>query len=211
MNPEPVQAPQHPLFQQQYHAPQPVMPEQSQHHQPQKSSTCECKCGQQNPLIPIAVSKVASPNGFKYYLMFISLWVSVGAIVTSLNLWILGGSGGIPSAAIAAIVTFLPVYVIFFFINRRQEKLDAAQLTDPSRRRPLQITLFVAFLTILANIFYFILTLIQDECANSYASTCTSPSVSKNILQLLTTILVVGGVFAYYYIGERTLGNKNAR
>jgi hypothetical protein len=163
---------------------------------------------------PTPVVQNLSTRGLEYIIMFIALGVtalSLGSLLHS-NVNNLMGNGDASygpdstvSMATAALVVALPVLIILFLRLKKAEAVDPELYHDPSRKRAIQLTLIVTFLIGLGNIIYFVYSLMTGPTVrNTYnalgSQTATGPL--GNLVHLLITLAIAGGIFAYYWFDE---------
>ncbi|HSW80984.1 MAG TPA: DUF5671 domain-containing protein [Candidatus Saccharimonas sp.] len=141
--------------------------------------------------------------------MFISLLfgaVSLGAVLHNLLDYYSSGdyirmqaeslSTAVGLPAVTALVT-VPLFVILFLRLRRIEKSTPNVHNDASRRHGVQLTLIVSFIWGIASLVFYLYQLI----------TPTTELIPYNyqvtqFVHLLITLVICGGIFAYYWIDE---------
>jgi hypothetical protein len=163
---------------------------------------------------PTPVVQNLSTRGLEYIIMFIALGVtalSLGSLLHS-NINNLMGNGDVSygpdstvSMATAALVVALPVLAILFLRLKKAEAADPELYHDPSRKRAIQLTLIVTFLIGLGNIIYFVYSLMTGTPARSTYNALGSQATTGplgNLIHLLITLAIAGGIFAYYWFDE---------
>ncbi|MDB5178491.1 MAG: hypothetical protein JWN01_434 [Patescibacteria group bacterium] len=167
---------------------------------------------------PQAVVQNFTTRGLEYIIMFIALAVSalsLGSVLHSNVNTLLGGDTSIDnyfaSYAIAALVVGLPVFAGLFLRLQRAEHRDASLHNDPSRKHAVQLTLVITFLVGLGNIIFFVYSLMSgSNNATDFnilgSSAATGPL--GNFIHLLITLVIAGGIFAYYWHDEHRRGNN---
>ncbi len=155
---------------------------------------------------PVEVVQTLTTKGIEYLIMFIALWgaaFSLGLLLHQLvdtylstnenNIY----NGGATFGATTLIVC-LPIFLCLFLYLKKAELLDTSIKKDPSRRKLVQLTLLVSFLFGIGYIISFLYTLIQGP--DPYSG--TAPSLVRQLLHMLITILIAGGIFTYYWVDE---------
>jgi hypothetical protein len=168
---------------------------------------------------PVAVVQNLTTRGLEYIIMFIALGVTALALASLLHSDVnnlmgngdagtLGNNNVVPMAT-AALVVALPVLAVLFLRLKKAETLDPELHLDPSRKRAIQLTLVITFLIGLGNIIYFVYGLMAGSSnANEYnvvgAQSVTGPL--GNFIHLVITLIIAGGIFAYYWFDEHQKG-----
>lgn len=165
---------------------------------------------------PIAVTQVYSSYGLEYLIMLISLGVlaiSLGSMLNAVVDLAASKSGSLVSAifdpyAEAALIVSLPIFAYLFLRLEAREESHPSFLTDSSRRRGIQIILLISFIVFVGELISYIGTLLGSG-SDSYGSSADllySNPVSSGgsswwvqLLHAVISLLIAGGVFAYYW------------
>jgi hypothetical protein len=172
------------------------------HNLPPASDTLRGKTTQ-----PIAVVSNLSVRGFEYSIMFITLWaaaVSLGALLhdrvdqafPKQNDMYYNDTSGTVGLALTVLLVSFPIFATMFIRLKKAERRDAELQHDPSRRKLTQLTQLVAFLFGMGYIIYFIYRLIVPSTWGD------NPSVAENFLHMLVTVVIAGGIFAFYWFDD---------
>lgn len=149
---------------------------------------------------PVAVVKVLSVRGVEYAMMTLALWMSaVTFLWTIVNLIHGSPSFSRLAAPVSSLIVCLPVFAFFFLRLKKGELENPNFRLDPSKRRWSQLTQLFAFLVCIANLIFFIYTIMQIIGGESKAS------LVKASLDLLTILIVAGGILVYYWFDERRI------
>lgn len=166
---------------------------------------------------PIAVVPNLSTRGFEYSIMFASLWasaISLGYILHAFinnafyvaptgdqyNYYSYSSTSDYTFPATLLLIT-LPIFVFLFLRLKRAELADPGLKKDPSRKRLSHVTQFLTFITAVGYMVYFVNSLLSASSGTSGAQ-----SVGELCLHLLVTLVIAGGIFAYYWIEEHRTG-----
>ncbi|HZM64545.1 MAG TPA: DUF5671 domain-containing protein [Candidatus Saccharimonadales bacterium] len=165
------------------------------------------------PHMPIAVVKAYTTRGMEYYLMMIALTVSalsLGLVLHTIfaNLFDDSGSyvfgSGLTAFASAALIVTLPIFGFFFLRLKRAELHDRSLLIDPSRRRAVQIMLFISFIVGIISTISYVFAFISL----SYGSAETEGvKLGPIIADFITSLLIIGGIFMYYWFDSHRKGD----
>jgi hypothetical protein len=167
---------------------------------------------------PISVVQNLTTRGLEYIIMFIALGVTALSLASLLHSNVnnlmgnsdagtLGNNEVVPLAT-AALVVALPVLAVLFLRLKKAENHDPELHHDPSRKRAIQLTLVVTFLIGLGNIIYFVYGLMTGNSSNSGGyeynaiGSQSYTGVLGNFVHLLITLIIAGGIFAYYWFDE---------
>lgn len=158
---------------------------------------------------PMAVVENLSPRGFEYQIFALSFLASIGALSWLFNALIYEIEDGKAFPLTTLIVT-APIALFMFLRFQRAEKVDPDIVKDPSRRKSVQFIQFVTFLWLVIHTISFVYMFVSGSySADTSSSYSTSryyaddgPSIFKNTLSWLITILVAGGTFTYYWVQE---------
>jgi len=154
---------------------------------------------------PIAVVSNFTTRGLEYIIMFIALAVaavSLGLVLHSLVDTMMGVTNdfyeGVVSFSTAALVVGLPIFRLLFLRLKKAELGDSSLVSDPSRKRAVQLTLIVTFVVGIWKVISYIYSLLNagTSSVNDYG---TNPSFSGNLIHTLITLAIAGGIFAYYW------------
>lgn len=165
---------------------------------------------------PQAVVETFSTRGLEYIIMFIALGVSalsLGSLLHSNVNTLLGGRDSFGDNAVsfaaAALVVALPVLTVLFLRLKKLEQTDPEVLRDTSRKRAVQLTLVVTFLVGLGNIIYFVYNLMtggSDAYDYNALGSPASTGLVGNLIHLVITLGIAGGIFYYYWRDEHRKG-----
>lgn len=146
---------------------------------------------------PLAVVKVLSVRGVEYGMMTIALWVAASSLAGAI-LNLVNGGGGFDAVVVpvSALVICLPIFGVLFLRLKKAELRDPNLRKDPSKRRWSQTTQFLAYISLLINLIYFVYTLLQKASGNK------GPSIGKSLINLVVIMAVAGGILAYYWFDE---------
>lgn len=162
---------------------------------------------------PIAVVQTLTTRGVEYYLMLISLAVSaasLGAVLHNIATELFSDAssysfaGGMMSFAGAALLVSLPLFILFFLRLKKAELTNPSLLADPSRRRAIQIALIVTFVAGIISAIGFVFALFNL----SYGTAEEETNVGLTIADLVITVLIVGGIFTYYWLDSHRKGDR---
>jgi hypothetical protein len=146
---------------------------------------------------PVAVVKVLSVRGLEYLLMMLSLWIADSALLWTVLAMINGAASfSVLAAPIATLLVSVPVFGYLFLRLKKAEIADPSLRFDPSKRRTTQITQIFTFLVVMFNIIGFLYEVIAKLGGNG------GMSLVKAFFNMLFVLIIVGGIFAYYWIDE---------
>lgn len=149
---------------------------------------------------PVPVVKVLSVRGVEYAMMSILLWFWSASLITILVSLIMGGTGFAELAfPVSLMIVTVPAFAFFYIRLRKAELRDPGLRLEASKRRFSQITQILAFLTCLFNLIALVYILM------SAASGESTTSLPKFIGATVVTLMVAGGILAYYWLDEHKL------
>ena len=163
------------------------------------------------PQNPIAVVQTLSTRGVEYYLMLIALAasaVSLGLVLHSIAGELLTDASayafaaGMMSFASASLIVSLPIFIFLFLRLKKAELLNPRLRLDPSRRRGVQITLILTFIVGLFSAIGYVFTFFNA----GYGGLDAGYNIGLTIADLVITAVIVGGIFAYYWIDSHPKG-----
>lgn len=169
---------------------------------------------------PVSVVQNLTTRGLEYIIMFIALGVTALSLASLLHSNVnnvmgngdsgmLGNNSAVPLAT-AALVVALPVFAVLFLRLKKAEAADPDLHHDPSRKRAIQLTLIITFLIGLGNIIYFVYSLMTgDTGSTAEYNAVGSQSYTGwlgNLIHLVITLAIAGGIFAYYWFDEHHKG-----
>ena len=153
---------------------------------------------------PIAVVQRRSTRGFEYVIMFLALAItaaSFGQIVHNLINAALGLDGGFGAeagaAATAGLIVGLPIFSLLFLRLKKAEHRDPSIRTDSSRHGAVQFALIVSFIWGIGKLLVYIYALLNGSAGYGEAA-----NPLAELLHALVTVVIAGGIFAYYWIDE---------
>lgn len=154
---------------------------------------------------PIAVVSNYTTRGLEYIIMFIALGVTalaLGLVLHNLVDMLTGVTEGfyesLVSYATAALIVGMPVFLVLFLRLKRAELRDKSIMNDPSRKRAIQLTLIITFLVGIWKVISYIYSLLNVGTQN-YSDYGVNPTIGGNFAHTLITLLIAGGIFAYYW------------
>lgn len=156
---------------------------------------------------PVAVVQQLSTRGLEYNIMFLALGftaISLGILLHNyVDKFFTTESffEGLSSYASAAIVVALPIFAFLFLRLMRAEKAEPELRKDASRRKTVQSVLVISFLWGIFKIISYVYSLMNAGVTDSYSSSVHT-SAMGNLLHLVITLGIAGGIFAYYWIDE---------
>lgn len=146
---------------------------------------------------PAPVIQVLSVRGVEYAMMTLLLWFGAGSLLILLLMLF---NGATEFLAMAFPLAFLLVCVpgfVFFFRRLKQAELDNPALRfDPSKRRLSQFTQIITFALCLFSVVGLLFIILQAIGGEG------GVSVWKAFLNVLTTLVIAGGILVYYWIDE---------
>lgn len=164
--------------------------------------------------MPIAVVQALSTRGVEYYLMMIALVVSaisLGLVLHSIAAQLFSDSTAysfntsVMSFASSALVVSLPLFIFFFLRLKKAELRTPSLLADPSRRRAIQIVLITSFVFGLLSTASYVFAFFSL----SYGGTDTEgESISLLIADFVIATLIIGGIFANYWMDSHQKGER---
>lgn len=162
---------------------------------------------------PVTIVQNQSTRGFEYNIMFIALLITAfgfagllhDAVDLMTNTSVYGHIGGV--FAITSLLVLGPIFTLLFFRLKKAEEEEPELRKDPFRKRWIQTTLFFTFLIGIGHIIYFVYSILTPTTRSAYdyySLGSRDPGVSTLALALhvLVTLLVAGGIFAYYWIDD---------
>ena len=156
---------------------------------------------------PVAVVQQLSTRGLEYTIMFLGLGFSAVSLGILLHNYVdklfttESIFEGLSSYASAALIVALPIFALLFIRLRRAEKAEPALRKDASRRKSVQSVLVISFLWGIFKIIAYVYSLMNAGVTDSYNSSSHTSAVG-NLLHLVITLGIAGGIFAYYWIDE---------
>jgi MFS family permease len=164
---------------------------------------------------PVAVVQRYTTVGLEYAIMFVSLGIGAVSLGALLHAWVENLTNTEPGwfglsadiSGIAAVVT-LPIFLVLFLRLRRMEQRDPAVHNDSSRRRGVQLALIVSFIWGIQSIVNYLYNLLNGQDTGFYRYDYDTYTVDPGayqiaqILHLVITLGIAGGIFAYYWIDE---------
>lgn len=167
------------------------------------------------PNQPVSVVQNLSVRGFEYMVMFITLLASafsVGWLAHSFintlfskasNTYDYGGTDSFSTFAVTILLVSFPIFAYMFIRLKKAELADPSLRHDSSRRKLTQLTQLVTFVVGLGYLIYFIYNLITPETGYSSSySVDSSPSFLEQLLHMLVTMTIAGGIFLYLWRDE---------
>lgn len=150
---------------------------------------------------PMAVVKMYSTRGVEYAMLSIALWLLAGSLIAAI-IALANGESSMSTLAtpLSLMIVCFPVFAFFFLRTKKAEMANPDIKNDPSRRRFIQITQLVAFITLLTNTIVFVYDLLHKATGSE------GQSIGKSLINLAVVTVVAGGVFAYYWLEEHKLG-----
>ena len=97
---------------------------------------------------------------------------------------------------IATLLVSGPIFAYLFLRLKKAELLDPSLRFDPSKRRTTQLTQVFTFIVCVANLIGFIYVVINKIGGGN------GMSIGKAFLNMLAVLIIVGGIFAYYWMDE---------
>ena len=155
---------------------------------------------------PIAVIQQRTTKGLEYTIMFLALGitaVSLGQLLHSLvdSSFGASSSNGLSSYASSAILVALPIFALLFLRLKKAEYSDPTIRVDSSRRHAIQLTLIISFIWGIYRLTTYVYSLLNGGGGGSYLGSDNTSGVA-NLLHTLITLIIAGGIFAYYWIDE---------
>lgn len=150
---------------------------------------------------PMAIVKMYSTRGVEYAMMSIALWLLAGSMITAI-INLANGETSMSTLAtpLSLMLVCFPIFAVLFLRLKKAEKLDPSVKRDPSRRRFIQITQLVAFISLLVNTVVFVYEVLNK------LSDSAGQSIGKSLINLAIVTAVAGPIFAYYWREEHRLG-----
>lgn len=176
-----------------------------------------------SPTQPIAVTQRFTTRGLEYNIMVIALAFAAISLGICLHYFANAAFGATASsweseyvaAAASALLVSLPIFILLF---RRLHKAETAQSSlrqDSTRRRAIQVTLIVSFIWGISKIISTLYLLLSGKfvsevtrCSDYYTSQDCTAGLSETtyiilqLIHLVITLGIAGGIFAYYWIDE---------
>ena len=168
---------------------------------------------------PVAVVQRYTTRGLEYGIQFLAL--GIGAISLGILLHDLANrtldptysSGDWGAMAGAAAVVAMPIFTVLFLRLKRAERSTPLLRQDSSRRKWVQLSLLVSFLWGLWAVTRYLYDLFlgntfsTPSCSLYTTEPCPEPITGSvytalQLLHLLITFAIAGGIFAYYWIDE---------
>lgn len=155
---------------------------------------------------PIAVIQQRTTKGLEYTIMFLALGItaiSLGELLHSLVNSNFGAnaSSGLSSYASSALLVALPIFAVLFLRLKKAEIENPTIRTDASRRHAVQLTLITSFIWGIFRLTTYVYSLLNAGGGESYLGSDNS-SGAANLLHTIITLIIAGGIFAYYWIDE---------
>ena len=153
-------------------------------------------------LRPVPTVKMFSTRGMEYAMMSLALWiVAVSLAWILMNLVNDSRSFNFLVVPTSALVVSLPIYAAFFIRLKRAEINNPKLRFDPSRRRWLQLTQFLAYIVCLVN-----LIILVYELLLRYGTDRTNlPSLGRVVADAGVVLLISFVLLAYYWVDEHRL------
>lgn len=149
---------------------------------------------------PMPVVKVLSVRGVEYLIMMLNLWVADSALLWIILALLNGGSGfSVLAVPVASMIVSVPLFALLFIRLKKAEVDNPTLRFDPSKRRTTQITQVFTFLVCLFNVIGLIYVILSKVGGGS------GMSIGKAFANTLTVLVVVGGIFVYYWFDEHKL------
>lgn len=146
---------------------------------------------------PLAVVQVLSTRGVEYTMMMLCLWLAAGSLLWVLLALLNGGNHfDVMALPVSLLVVCVPIFGWFFLRLKKAELANPALKLDPSKRRLTQFTQVITFAVCLFNLIAFVYLLFTKLAGH------TTPSIGKDLLNLVIILVVAGGVLAYYWNDE---------
>ena len=161
---------------------------------------------------PVTIVQNQSTRGLEYNIMFLALLVTAFGFAGLLhdlvdlitNTSVYEHIGGV--FAITSLVVLGPIFTILFFRLRKAEESEPNLRKDPFRKKWVQSTLLFSFLIGIGHIIYFVYSILspdRNSAYDYYQSGATAGSETTALaLHVFVTLVVVGGIFAYYWVDE---------
>ncbi len=149
---------------------------------------------------PVPVVRVLSVRGLEYAFMSIMLWFGAASLIWILDTLIMGSASfQALSFPLSTLLTSLPVFAFLFLRLRKAELANPSLRLEPSKRRFSQITQILAFLTCFFNVVGVVYMIVASLGGGEM------DSIPKSLGITAVTLLVAGGILAYYWIDEHRL------
>lgn len=157
--------------------------------------------------MPVPVVYNYTSRGVEYFLMLIALAISataLGSLLHSIASNLFGNSSsstnfftdGLTSLAGSALIVSLPLFIFFFLRIKKAELTHPRFLLDPSRRRAIQIALFVTFFIGIVSLIGYVHTFFNAG-SDAYGG---DSSIGLTIADMVITLGIVGGIFGYFWL-----------
>lgn len=149
---------------------------------------------------PVPVVKVLSVRGVEYAMMSILLWIGAGTLIFVLVSLIMGGASfEMLAFPISLLLVCLPGFAWLYLRLRKAELDDPSLRLEASKRRFSQITQILAFLTCFFNIVALVYMVV------GMAGGKEVENLGQTVAATFVTLLVAGGILAYYWFDEHKL------
>ena len=130
---------------------------------------------------------------FEYHIMFITLWVVAVAAFWAMNALLFGADLSSVTFPATAIIVCLPVLAFFFIRRIGAERQDPTIRRIKDRLNLIHGTQSLAFIIVLIHTIYAVYQLMSG-----------GDSMAQQLVSWFFTIVVFGGIFAYYWQNTHT-------
>lgn len=148
-------------------------------------------------LNPQPVVHVLSPRGVEYVFLTIALFTGTIGLITALVSLVNGQFGfDVLSFPVSLLIVAVPVFSWLFLRLKNAELRDPSLALDASKRRSTQVIQIVMFMVCFFTLIGFVGTVMASM------SGALSTSLVKIVLDVLSILVVAGGVLFYYWRDE---------
>lgn len=146
---------------------------------------------------PQPVVHVLSPRGVEYVFLTIALFTGTVGLITALVSLANGQFGfDVLSFPVSLLIVAVPVFSWLFLRLKKAELRDPSLALDASKRRSTQVIQIVMFMVCFFTLIGFVGTVMASM------SGALSTSLVKIVLDVLSILVVAGGILFYYWRDE---------
>lgn len=149
-----------------------------------------------DPVVPTPVVQVLSPRGVEYVMLTIALFTAAIGL-TAILLCLVNGQTGLMSLSlpVSLLIVGLPIFAGLFLRLKKAELNNPSLKLDQSKRRSTQTTQIISFVVSLFTVVGLLVSIFA-------AISGSAGDVGKGIASALITLIIFGGILAYYWWDE---------
>ncbi len=134
---------------------------------------------------------------FEYNIMFLTLWIVALAMFWIINAFLFSADASVVKFPLTALLVCMPIFLVLFFRTRAHESEDPELKHVSGRLHLVQSSQSIAFVFLLIHTIFALYQIIDG-----------SDSSGQQLLSWLGSLVVFGGIFAYYWLDTHSASNS---